>query len=394
MANNVRRAFAWQSTREEFYFLSAAGVTSDGAGRCRCTLDGRTAISKQPSNDPGLIAWSYVAFNDTLVTAYAGAAGTECRLFQVGSYQIWTVKIDATTYNLRLKKASDESTLGTGATVFTFGTQYDWVIGRDTTSVRLWWGAPPNMTTPEITGAQSGSVDAFQFKTSNVDASAYVEVGVGVLAETDTTADRPDPTTLVGGVLVPITGTPHHDQATWDESGTPKTNAWESVDDRSLPDDDTTYIENPSTASSTFRQTYVTSSPTISNCKAVVQHQRLRATSGTKFTDVYAIFCDGANEIEANIATAFTDTAYGDRAAIINTAPDGSAISQTDLDNMQIGHRWDIGVDATTPRWTSIFAEAVGFDFNAEPAAGGQPILKRHGGSLWPTGAQRIGKGW
>lgn len=30
----------------------------------------------------------------------------------------------------------------------------------------------------------------------------------------------------------------------------------------------------------------------------------------------------------------------------------------------------------------------------AAAVAGGQPILKRHGGSVWPTGAQRIGKGW
>jgi hypothetical protein len=27
-------------------------------------------------------------------------------------------------------------------------------------------------------------------------------------------------------------------------------------------------------------------------------------------------------------------------------------------------------------------------------AAAGQPTFKRHGGSIWPTGARRIGRGW
>lgn len=374
MAYNVQRIWTWDSTYKGFYFTNAAvaGITI-ASNRCRCTLDGRTATTSAAAS-ADFLGFSYMAFANTVVTAYAGAAGTDCRLFEIGSYFIYADKIDATTFTLKIHKASDDSLIVAGTTAFTFGTQYDWVICRDTTSVRLYWD---DMDTPEAEGAQFGSVDSFKFNTSNVDASAYVEVGAGCFVEANVVGiHRPDPSTFVGGALLVNSSTsPHYDDYTHDAAGTPVTGAKHThVDDISVPDDETTFLENPSTASTTFRQTFHTSSPTISNCKAVETHHRAKATVGSKDLDTFVIFSNGSTITEQGYGTVVLTT-YINNAGVMEIPPGGSSQgwSQTDLDNLQIGVRWDVPADAVTLRLTSIFAEALGFDFNPEPTSAAEP---------------------
>jgi hypothetical protein len=77
---------------------------------------------------------------------------------------------------------------------------------------------------------------------------------------------------------------------------------------------------------------------------------------------VSRIISDGTNADEQG--RALKSSFYESRRYLYQLAPDGGAWTQTDLDNLEIGVKWEVGDDPVTLNLTAIQAEAVGFDLD------------------------------
>jgi hypothetical protein len=176
----------------------------------------------------------------------------------------------------------------------------------------------------------------------------------------DSGSDRPDPSSLDIVKMVPITGSPHHD-----EFANPASNKYAEVDDWDSGDSDgdTTSCYNPGAVGTTYRQTFLTANQTLSNIRGLMLYRHVKATAAAKDLWEGPISSDGSNADEPGVSLLGPN--YVSRRALFQLAPDGGAWTQTDLDNFEIGVKWQVGDDAVTVRLTAAQAEAVGFDLDA-----------------------------
>ena len=363
------RLFGWLSVHEEYYGPGGGGVTgtptSDGAGSCTFDFGVDKISTGNWKNTPASTGMAYTLLgihNLQVVNDASWADGTDRTLFNIGGVNGYARKSGS---NWQLYVTDSEGTPNTqlGATLFAFSTQYDLSLRRQHATpytIRIWMG-----TTEEITLA-SGSAGAtsinFTLSASVGSTGGQMIVQEVFVVYTDTD-ERMDASTLNAVNMAVTSGTPMHNEYTHDEAGTPITGDKYTHVDEDGPDDDTSFLQNPATANSTFRQTYLTVNQTLANLEAGAVFERGRGTIAGKNLEMFLISGDGTNKEEVSIRSGFVGTAYGTYAAIFYRAPDAGVWSQTDLDPWEIGVRWTIGADAITWRETAIRAEAMGVDY-------------------------------
>lgn len=355
---------AFFSEQEDYYGGITNSPTSTGTGSC--TFDFRSDVISTSTgwvNVPSNTGFNYslMGIKDLYITNDAGwADGTDQYLFNFAGVTVWARK-NGSQWQIY---ATDGTNTQLGNTLLEFGSANKYNISMSSAHAspyprRIWVG---NTLEINFNGVITGSAAIRIILGSSTQGTAAgsftVEETFTLYTDTD---ERMDAASLDGREMVPTSGTPMHDEyADWTNEAT---EAKYQQMDEDPPDDNTSYLENPATANSTFRQTYLTTNATLANVEAIKISQRGKATVADKTLTIYSISGDGTNKEEVNVLGPLTTNYTTTSNAIFNRAPDTGVWSQTDLDNLEIGVRWTIGAEAVTWRQTSMECEAMGVDF-------------------------------
>lgn len=372
------RGFYAQSPVAYSYGGAVNGTITSASGQLRCRLDNSSltgAFVDAPTAKT--IVWALGKADG--IDDWAGAAGDEATLFVInntasgGSYTIKAVYVSSSGFNIRLYEEATNK--GTGSTLIPFasggvGTNY-WLLETNGTNLYLWYGSVPSLEVSSTSGNKISVTKTHGIYGASLGSTTkYHYTGQFLIVSGDTTADRPDPTTISSSDLPVASGAGHKQDFTTSSPAQTDANKYLNVDDwqSGAADDDTSTLTDPGAASTTYNQTFVTTNPTISNPQAVTIMHRFRINNNTKSNTFNALFGDGTTEVAggATIVNA-VNQAYTQGSWIRNTDVDGNAWAQTALNNFESGIQCVVSNQAASDIITAISSEVVGFTTGFAP---------------------------
>ncbi len=128
----------------------------------------------------------------------------------------------------------------------------------------------------------------------------------------------------------------------------------------------------------------------VGNMMAIVRMQP-KAVLGSKTFTSWLQIHDGANSQELQNANIGTTTYTRPQSAVFATNPNSGVWTQPGVNGLKAGVR-TVNTNDDSAYFTALGVEVI--SVGDDPPSVGQPMMRRWGGSIWPTGAQRIGRGW
>lgn len=354
------------------YYTDGVGATVDGNGVITLNyLDGVILIpSESYAGSQRWIGAKAIIFND-----FGLGTGSLYRALQFSTsatIRWFGIKDSATAGKYTISVIDNSAAPGVelvaGTTEYDYGTEYTLLVESNGTTISIFFG---NLSTAEITISTAdnlhGGANLTRFGLGLSGSSGTWTLEGPFVAQGDGDDSRPDPTTFAYVAMVPTGDSSYDNEYTHDESGAGATTKYDSVDEwgSTTVDDDTTFNENPSTASTTFRQAYTTSNSTLTKtayCALIAS--RIRATVNNKQLGV-ALFQRDATNRDEGTAAAVTSNIYSYKRDPFPLDPSGNAWTQDAINNWEIGVRWTVPADAVTLRLSTIQGEIAGFDLQA-----------------------------
>ncbi len=362
MAVKLHGAAGWTITEESAYTgtVSERLGTSDGAGECGVIHTG-AGQAIDIFTVGGYLSDQWVCGRDCRVEDWSGSPGDQSSLVisQAAANFVLYLRYVSAGAGFNVGLSLHGAAIVWGSDTFAWSpTTHHWRVSMDGVRTMLEFGDP---LAEQVNVADSDQLGPGRLTLRGIITNAasmyHKEV---VICSGDSGDDRPGPSTLDIVKMVPSA-----DSALLDEFAVPAANKYAEVDDWDSGDSDgdTTDANNPATANTTFRSAFVTANQTLSNIRGLMAYTRIRASVASKDLTFHFISSDGTVYEEVQIG--LVADSYMSGRALFQLAPDGGAWTQTDLNNFEIGARWDVGEDPVALRMTAAQAEAVGFDLDA-----------------------------
>lgn len=289
-----------------------------------------------------------------------GSGASEAKVLSCGSFELWIVRIDASTYNVRLKNAG--TTIGTGSTAFNWGTDYAPRLGKTSGGLAtLEYGGSLQVSVADA-GSLTNSI-IFYGHTSSIDAAKTVTFGIWALTSDDSDQKRPS-TSLTGQTFFPNAIGRLDEWPTLVGSAT----KYGAVSEATA-DDDTSYI---STTAQPQSELFGLPDSSLTNPRGVLMISRARVDIAGKSGTITHLLGDGGNEAES--AAMILTIGYANRGTVFHLDPDNADWTDGQMDALQIGGRFATA-EVVRARLTAIAAEGIAFALDPVAAATRRRLL-------------------